>query len=87
MSNSRKRIGSQLIERGLVLAKELGYGSVVVLGHENYYPKFGFQPAVNWNIHPPFEVPENAFMAIELIPDSFKGVSGTVLYSKEFDEV
>ncbi len=80
-------IGGMLVNSGLTRAKELGYKSVIVLGHENYYPRFGFLPAEKWNIKPPFEVPSNVFMAIELAKDGLKNVSGTVRYAKEFDIV
>ncbi|MCO5231340.1 MAG: N-acetyltransferase [Chitinophagales bacterium] len=80
-------IGGQLITKGLEEARDLGFQSVIVLGHEHYYPKFGFEPAVRWNIKAPFEVPVNAFMAIELVADGLKDVSGTVIYPKEFDGV
>jgi len=80
-------IGSQLIQKGLQRAKACGYDSVVVLGHEQYYPKFGFAPAHTWNIKAPFDVPPNAFMAIELKPGILKQASGTVQYPQEFDEV
>lgn len=82
-----KGIGGQLINSGLAKARTLGYTSVIVLGHEHYYPRFGFAPANRWNILPPFEVPENVFMAIELVEGGLKGVSGTVEYPKEFDAV
>ncbi|HRH66658.1 MAG TPA: N-acetyltransferase [Bacteroidia bacterium] len=78
-------IGSRLIRNGLHQATELGHTSVIVLGHEQYYPKFGFASAKNWHIKAPFEVPENAFMAIELVPEALKNRSGTVIYPKEFD--
>jgi putative acetyltransferase len=80
-------IGGQLIRKGLEVAKELGYKSVIVLGHEHYYPKFGFQPADKWNIKAPFDVPPNVFMAIELEKDALKNISGTVMYPKEFETV
>ena len=83
----RKGIGGQLVKAGLEKAKALKYKSVIVLGHEHYYPKFGFEPAERWGIRPPFEVPANVFMAIELVPGGLKGVSGTVRYPKEFSEV
>ena len=60
---------------------------MIVLGHEHYYPKFGFVPASKWNIKSPYDVPENVFMAIELVTDGLKGVSGTVRYPKEFEAV
>lgn len=83
----QKGIGSQLITTGLDTAKNLGYKSVIVLGHEQYYPKFGFEPAVKWNIRAPFDVPSNAFMAIELVMDGLKNVNGTVKYPKAFEIV
>lgn len=57
-SFQKKGIGSQLIRAALQKAKELGFQSVIVLGHKDYYPKFGFKQAVLWNIKPPFEVPD-----------------------------
>ncbi|MFC0237113.1 GNAT family N-acetyltransferase [Fictibacillus phosphorivorans] len=77
-------IGSLLIKAALSAAKELGYQSVIVLGHQDYYPKFGFQPASNWGIKAPFEVPDEVFMAIELTEDSLADVSGFVHYSEAF---
>ncbi len=83
----RQGIGGKLIRQGLFKATELGYKSVIVLGHEHYYPKFGFKTASNWNIEAPFDVHENVFMAIELVPDGLKGITGTVKYPKEFEIV
>lgn len=80
-------IGTRLVAHGLEKAKQLNFKSVIVLGHENYYPKFGFKPAHLWNIKAPFEVPLNYFMAIELQQDSLKNISGTVIYPKEFEIV
>jgi putative acetyltransferase len=57
----KKGIGAQLIKHGLKKAAELGYKSVIVLGHEHFYPKFGFIPADKWNIKAPFNVPANVY--------------------------
>lgn len=80
-------IGGELIRKGFSVAKDLGFKSVIVLGHENYYPKFGFVPCEKWNIKAPFDVPANVFMGIELVREGLKNVSGTVVYSKEFDSL
>ena len=80
-------IGGQLIRAGLDKARELNFKSVIVLGHEHYYPKFGFVPTNKWNINSPFEVPTNVFMGLELMEGGLKNVSGTVKYPKEFDTV
>lgn len=82
----KKGIGSQLIRAAMQKAKELGYHSVIVLGHKDYYPKFGFKKAALWNIKPPFEVLDEVFMALELTEDSLKNVEGVVHYSEAFSE-
>ena len=80
-------IGGQLIRKGLQVAEDLGFKSVIVLGHEHYYPKFGFKPAVEWNIKAPFKVSSNVFLAVELIENGLQNISGTVTYPKEFEIV
>ncbi|NYT00929.1 MAG: N-acetyltransferase [Methanocellales archaeon] len=83
----KQGIGSKLIKKGIEKAKELGFDSIIVLGHKEYYPKFGFQKASKWNIKCPFEVHEEAFMAIELTEKAFEDKAGTVKYPDEFMEV
>ncbi|WP_241138535.1 GNAT family N-acetyltransferase [Bacillus mycoides] len=85
-SHQKKGIGGKLIGAALEKAKELGYGSVVVLGHPEYYPKFGFKKASEWNIKAPFEVPEEVFMVMELTGNALEGVEGVVQYSSAFAE-
>ncbi|MDP9724207.1 putative N-acetyltransferase YhbS [Priestia aryabhattai] len=82
----KRGVGSRLIHAALKRAKELGYDSVIVLGHKDYYPKFGFKPASSWNIYAPFDVPEEFFMTLELTEESLKNVQGVVHYSKAFSE-
>ena len=81
-----KGIGSKLINVALESARRLGYKSVIVLGHDKYYPKFGFVPASKYGIKAPFDVPDEAFMVKELNDGSLIGVSGIVEYTKEFFE-
>ncbi|KMN42245.1 GNAT family N-acetyltransferase [Bacillus sp. LK2] len=85
-SHQKKGIGGKLIAAALEKAKELGYGSVVVLGHQEYYPKFGFKKASDWNIKAPFEVPDEVFMVMELRENTLQGVEGIVQYSSAFAE-
>jgi len=85
-NHQKQGIGKKLVREGLRVSKELGFKSVIVLGHPDYYPKFGFVPASNWNIKCPFEVPDNAFMAIELEENALKGIFGIVEYPKEILE-
>lgn len=80
-------IGSQLVEKGIAKAKKLGHQSIIVLGHEKYYPKFGFKAASEFNISPPFDVPDQVFMAKEIMPDALKDIAGCVEYPKEFKDL
>jgi putative acetyltransferase len=47
---------------------------VIVLGHEHYYPRFGFSSAKASNLTSPF--PPEAFMALELKEGALAGVKG-----------
>lgn len=81
-----KSIGGRLILSAHQKAKELGYKSIVVIGHPDYYPKFGYQPAKKFNIELPFDVDEEKCLAVELVENGLKGVSGKVEYPQEFYE-
>jgi len=80
----RQGIGEKLVKEGLDKAKELGFDSVIVVGHKDYYPRFGFERASKWNIKCPFQVPGEAFMAIELIDGALENKSGIIEYPEEF---
>ncbi|NMH73954.1 N-acetyltransferase [Bacillus sp. RO2] len=82
----RKGVGSTLIREALQRASELGYTSIIVLGHKDYYPKFGFKSAGLWDISASFPVPSDSFMALELKEGTLQYVQGTVVYPKEFME-
>ncbi|MBB6450854.1 putative N-acetyltransferase YhbS [Geomicrobium halophilum] len=79
-------IGKRLILESLEKANELGYHSVIVMGHPKYYPKFGFKKASLWGIKAPFEIPEETLMALELRENSLHHVSGVVEYPSVFFE-
>ncbi|RDY72032.1 N-acetyltransferase [Halobacillus trueperi] len=85
-SYQNQGIGKSLMEHSLKKARELGYESIIVLGHPEYYSKFGFQPASQYGIIAPFEVPDEAFMALELKRGALEKVLGTVHYSPEFSQ-
>ncbi|WP_227793524.1 GNAT family N-acetyltransferase [Paenibacillus guangzhouensis] len=79
-------IGRILIMEAHNIAAKLGYKGSVVLGHDKYYPKFGYQKASQYGIKAPFEVSDDHFMALELIPDGLADIHGTVEYAKAFFE-
>jgi len=80
-------IGSALVRRGLEIARDLGHKAVVVVGHPDYYPRFGFTPARPKGLEAPFPVPDEAFMTLELEPHGLDGLTGTLVYPSAFDEL
>ena len=78
----RQGIGSKLIETGLESLRHRGYKAVIVLGHPNYYPRFGFSPALTAPLSGPFN--GKAFMGLELVPGSLSGSRGFVRYPEAF---
>jgi putative acetyltransferase len=83
----RHGIGTDLVRHGLARLREEGYPFVVVLGHPDYYPRFGFVPASLYGLTSQWEnVPDEAFMVIIYDDDSMNGVHGVVRYRDEFDE-
>lgn len=79
----KQGIGSMLIEQGHKIAKKLGYHYSIVLGSENYYPKFGYIPAIQYGIQAPFDVANENFMALKLNATDTE-IKGVVQYAKEF---
>jgi len=77
-------IGSALVHAGLERCRALGAIGVVVVGHPNYYPRFGFVPASRFGLKCEYDVPEDAFLALELAPGALAGLSGTVRYHAAF---
>lgn len=78
----RRRIGSQLVRRGLARLRESGERIAIVLGHKDYYPRFGFSCELARQLTSPF--PPEAFMALELVAGALKNVRGEVRYPAAF---
>lgn len=80
-------IGSALVKEGLKACKAAGFSHVFVLGHPNFYPRFGFIPSNHYEIEPPFPVRSEVFMAIELEKGSLDGIHGKIVYPPAFNAV
>lgn len=83
----RQGIGSALVKRGLAEAGRAGHKIVIVVGHPEYYPRFGFVKAGEKGLKLPFEAPDEVFMALELAPGALEGVKGEIVYPRAFHEV
>ncbi|BDS12514.1 GNAT family N-acetyltransferase [Aureispira anguillae] len=77
-------IGGELIKEAHKKAKVLGFKSIILLGHKDYYPRFGYQPTAKFGIKLPFDAPKENCMVIELVANGLEGVNGMVEYPKEF---
>lgn len=62
----------------------IGFGAVVVLGHPEYYPRFGFSPSSHFGIGCEYQVPEDVFMAMELQAGYLRDATGTIKYHAAF---
>lgn len=82
----KQGVGSKLIENGIIECRNQGHSIITLVGHPEYYPRFGFKPAEKYGIQHPFEVPENVFMVYELVPDALNRVKGVLRYSNAFEE-
>ena len=79
-----KGIGSHLVRAGLEECRNLGHEIVVLVGHPDYYPRFGFVPARPKGIECEFEAPDEAWMILELREGALAGRRGTVKFQPEF---
>ncbi len=86
-SRQRQGIGSRLVEKGLEILRERGCSYVIVLGHPEYYPKFGFEPASRYGIESQWEeIPDEAFLILVIDQSALRNVKGIARYRDEFDE-
>ena len=83
----RQRIGSKLIEAGNQKLKNAGCPFIIVVGHADYYPRFGFRPAGEHGIKCQWDVPDDVFMLLVLDQAKMEGVSGLAKYRHEFSSV
>jgi putative acetyltransferase len=82
-SQSHRGIGSELINASIRLAKEKGYGAIVVLGHPEYYKRFGFVQARELQVSCNLPAPEDALTVMEIVAGNLAG-GGHVEYPEPF---
>jgi putative acetyltransferase len=81
----RQGIGGKLVEAGFAGCRSLGTDAVFVLGHAEYYPRFGFQPALGAGCRYRDERFDPYFMVLELVPGTLASLSGRVEYAEPFE--
>jgi len=81
----KQGIGSLLIQAGLERCRKLGYELVLLIGHPEYYPKFGFKPARPYGLElKQFDVPDDVFMVYELQDGALGRIKGELIYPEVF---
>ena len=82
----RQGVGTALVERGIALLRVRQCPFLIVLGHPDYYPRFGFEPASVHGLRAQWEgVPDEAFMVLALDVQALDGIDGVARYRPEFD--
>ncbi len=82
-SAQNRGIGTRLVREGLRACAVAGHRIIVVLGHPDYYPRFGFSARLAEPLQAPFSG-RQSFMAMELVPGALAGVAGEVRYPPPF---
>ncbi len=85
--HQRHGIGSKLVEEGTRKIRDAGYPFIIVLGHANFYPRFGFKPASTFGVKCEWPVPDDALMLLVLNQTTMQGISGLAKYRHEFSTV
>lgn len=86
-SHQRTGVGIALTEAALELAEAGGEPLVLVLGHPEYYPRFGFEPARPLGIDPPDDaIPDEPWMVRRLSAYDVR-YTGRANFGPAFDEV
>lgn len=83
----RTGVGGTLINEGLERCRTAGHTAVFVLGHIEYYPKFGFVTAASKDFTSIYPVPDEAFMVLALADGALEGMSGLIEYDPAFGEL
>ena len=82
--HQRCGIGAQLVAAGNESLRAAGCPFIVVVGHPDYYPRFGFEPASRHAVRCQWDVPDAAFMLLPLDRERLLGVKGVARYRDEF---
>lgn len=84
-SHQKQGVGGILIRAGLRRCRELGYDLVLLIGHPEYYPNFGFEPARSYGLElTQFNVPDDVFMVYELQDGALNRIQGELRYPEVF---
>lgn len=82
----RQGVGTELVTAGNARLRQQGCPFVVVVGHPEFYRRFGFRPARPLGITCEWAVPDDVFMILVLNETKMSGVTGKAVYRPEFSD-
>lgn len=82
----RQGIGTQIMAELEERARQHHARYISILGQPDYYHRFDYVPASQYNIYPPYSVPDDFFMIKPLAPGALDNISGTIQYSDAFSD-
>ena len=85
-SQSHRGIGGELVNAAIAIARKQNHGAIVVVGHPEYYQKFGFEPGSKWKLSCNLPVPDDIISALELVPGTL-GNDGHVIFPSHFEKI
>lgn len=80
-------VGARLIKATLSLARKTNYPAVIIFGHPSYYPRFGFQEASRYGIHPKDGKDNPALQVFELQKDALSQIQGSFVEAPFFETI
>lgn len=83
----RQGIGSALVRAGIEVCRERDIDAIILLGHPEFYPRFGFVPASRFALRTEYDVPDEVFMALELKKGVLKKQNALVQFHSAFQDV
>ena len=84
--HQRQRVGTKLVRSGVSILQQSDCPFLVVIGHQEFYPRFGFKPASQFGVQCDWDVPDAVFMMMVLAEDELQGVEGKVTFRPEFSQ-
>ncbi|MDE2445693.1 MAG: N-acetyltransferase [Alphaproteobacteria bacterium] len=84
--HQKSGIGRALMETAIFAARDIGAESILLVGDEPYYSRFGFSASLTRSLHLPGPVERARFLGLELEAEALDGAEGMVMASGALTE-
>ena len=85
-SQSHRGIGSDLVAAAIDVAKANNFDAIIVVGHPEFYSRFGFKSGLKFGLHCNLPVPDEIVTAMEL-KEGALGQDGHVIFPAHFASI